>query len=101
MGLRQNRALPIDDCDIAADRCAGKHVFSDGSSTDKVEVEYPIGHRRRRKEGIPVLQAKFAANVQSCFEPQQAEAIVKLLNLDEGLDEMPVSEFMTQLRRKP
>src|SRR6266700_6291573 len=36
--------------------------FTDGTKTDKVEVEYPIGHRRRRAEGIPLLVQKFKSN---------------------------------------
>ena len=72
--------------------------FTDGSRTERIEVEYPIGHRRRREEGIPVLRMKFATNVESCFEAQQAEAIVKLLNRDDGFDDLSVSDFMQQLR---
>ncbi len=41
--------------------------FKDGSATDKVEVEYPIGHRRRRAEGIPVLEEKFKRNLATVF----------------------------------
>ena len=41
--------------------------FTDGSVTEKVEVEYPIGHKRRREEGIPVLLEKFSANLSSQF----------------------------------
>ena len=37
--------------------------FKDGTKTEKVEVEYPIGHRRRRKEGIPILEEKFRRNL--------------------------------------
>jgi 2-methylcitrate dehydratase len=73
--------------------------FTDGSSTDRIEVEYPIGHRRRRAEGIPMLRQKFAANVEACFDAQQAKTVIKLLNLDEGFDEISVSDFMAQLRR--
>ncbi len=42
-------------------------VFKDGTHTDKVAVEYPIGHRRRREEGIPVLESKFRRNLLTCF----------------------------------
>ena len=34
-------------------------VFKDGTATDRIEIEYPIGHRRRRTDGMPVLEAKF------------------------------------------
>ena len=43
--------------------------FKDGSSTEKVVVEYPIGHRRRRAEGMPLLMKKFEANLASRFAP--------------------------------
>jgi 2-methylcitrate dehydratase len=48
--------------------------FRDGSSTDKVEVEYPIGHRRRRAEGIPVLEAKFLAALRTRFPKARPSA---------------------------
>ena len=41
--------------------------FKDGSSTEKIEVEYPLGHRRRRDEGIPVLIDKFKNNLNTIF----------------------------------
>ena len=43
--------------------------FKDGSSTEKVAVEYPIGHRRRRAEGMPLLVKKFETNLASRFAP--------------------------------
>ena len=46
--------------------------FKDGSSTAKVEVEYPLGHRRRRVEGIPLLIQKFRADVATRFSGAQA-----------------------------
>ena len=50
--------------------------FRDGSSTDKVAVEYPIGHRRRRDEGIPLLVAKFEHNLATRFPRSRAETIL-------------------------
>ena len=67
--------------------------FKDGTSTDKVAVEYPIGHRRRRSEGIPLLMQKFAANLASRFAPQQYEAIMNLCNDANSLDGTPVDKF--------
>ncbi len=52
--------------------------FKDGSSTENVVVEYPIGHRRRRAEGMPLLMKKFEANLASRFAPQQCEKILRL-----------------------
>jgi 2-methylcitrate dehydratase len=67
--------------------------FKDGTSTDNVAVEYPIGHRRRRAEGMPLLVQKFAANLASRFAPQQCEAIMRLCNDSTALDATPVDRF--------
>jgi len=49
--------------------------FKDGSSSDKITIEYPIGHRRRREEGIPVLLDKFKQNVLSRFPKMRMQQI--------------------------
>jgi 2-methylcitrate dehydratase len=68
--------------------------FTDGSATEKVVVEYPVGHRRRRAEGMPLLVKKFAANLASRFPPAQCQQIMELC-LDHGkLDRTPVDQFM-------
>ncbi|MEM7543566.1 MAG: bifunctional 2-methylcitrate dehydratase/aconitate hydratase [Pseudomonadota bacterium] len=68
--------------------------FKDGSSTDKVEVEYPVGHRRRRSEGIPLLEAKFLNNLRTRFPEWRCQEIMDLC-LDQGrLEAKPVNEFM-------
>jgi 2-methylcitrate dehydratase len=67
--------------------------FNDGGCTDKVAVEYPIGHRRRRAEAIPLLVEKFKANLASRLAPQWCNKIVDLcLNL-ERLQATPVDQF--------
>ncbi len=53
--------------------------FSDGSSTEKVSIEYPIGHPRRRAEGEPPLLAKFERNLRSRIAPKNADRIFSLL----------------------
>ncbi len=68
--------------------------FKDGTSTDKITVEYPIGHRRRRQEGIPVLQSKFATNIATRFPRQQVKKILALCENQAKLQETPVNEFM-------
>ncbi|RBW49737.1 2-methylcitrate dehydratase [Marinobacter sp. F3R11] len=68
--------------------------FKDGSSTEKVAVEYPIGHRRRRKEGIPLLEEKFKANLATRFPPQQSRRIFELCREQKVLEDMPVEEFV-------
>jgi 2-methylcitrate dehydratase len=72
--------------------------FKDGSKTEKVEVEYPIGHRRRRAEGIPLLVEKFRSNFLAHLPPRQAEPLIDLC-LDAGrLDATPVHEFLDMMR---
>ena len=68
--------------------------FKDGSATEKVEVEYPLGHRRRRAEGIPLLVEKFTANLASRFPARQSEAILELCLDQKRLEDTPVDEFM-------
>lgn len=68
--------------------------FSDGSSTDKVAVEYPIGHRRRRGEGMPVLIDKFARHLATRFPPQRCEEIMSLCRDRQRLEATAVDRFM-------
>lgn len=71
--------------------------FTDGSSTDKVMVEYPVGHRRRRDEGIPLLEAKFRANLDEVFPSERSEEIYELCKDAERLLDTPVNRFMDLL----
>lgn len=71
--------------------------FNDGSSTDKVAIEYPIGHRRRREEGIPVLERKFYSNLQTRFPEWRCQQIMDLCLDQERLETTPVNEFMDML----
>jgi 2-methylcitrate dehydratase len=68
--------------------------FRDGSKTDKVEVEYPLGHRRRRSEGVPQLEAKFRTNLARRFAPKQQQAILTLCQDARRLGQTPVNEFV-------
>jgi len=67
--------------------------FQDRTSTERVAVEYPVGHRRRRAEGMPLLVKKFEANLASRFAPEQCEAIMGLCNDSTALDASPVDQF--------
>jgi 2-methylcitrate dehydratase len=71
--------------------------FKDGSSTEQVVVAYPLGHKFRRAEGIPLLQAKFARNVKTRFPGKQAKAIVEICNDKAAFEKLPVNEFMALL----
>ena len=68
--------------------------FKDGSATAKMEVEYPLGHRRRRAEGIPLLVMKFQENLTTRLQPDQAKAIMEVCQDRKRLDAMPADEFM-------
>lgn len=71
--------------------------FKDGTQTEKVEVEFPIGHRRRRSEGIAVLQQKFADNLATRFPAARVKQIVAVYQQPQQLDATPVNEFMDRL----
>ena len=68
--------------------------FKDGTHTEKMAVEYPLGHRRRRKEGIPLLEAKFRTNLARRFPEKQREAILEVCGNQARLEAMPVREFV-------
>lgn len=68
--------------------------FADGSKTRRIVVEYPLGHRRRRKEGIPVLIEKFEAALATRFAPRQGERISNVCHDPAQLQAMPVDRFM-------
>ena len=67
--------------------------FRDGTSTRRAIAEYPLGHRRRRAEGIPLLIEKFKTNLARRFPAKQSQAIVALCMDPARLHATPVSEF--------
>jgi len=69
--------------------------FKDGSSTENVIVDYPIGHKRRRKEGIPVLLKKCEHNCATQFNQEMVARIMSACQDQHNLEAMPVSEFVT------
>ncbi len=68
--------------------------FTDGSSTELVSIDYPIGHRRRRPEGVPVLLEKFAAAISGHLPAHRVARIRALAAAPATLDNMPAHEFM-------
>jgi 2-methylcitrate dehydratase len=68
--------------------------FDDGSRLDEVVCEYPIGHRLRRADGIPLLEAKFRTNLARRFPPKQQEAILRVSLDQAALEAMPVHEYV-------
>ncbi len=68
--------------------------FKDGTCTEKVQIDYPIGHQRRRAEGIPLLIKKFESNAHAIFAKQDVEKQLALFLEQDVLEAMPVNEFM-------
>ncbi len=70
--------------------------FNDGKSLKEVVCEYPIGHKRRRKEGIPLLEAKFRTNLARRFPKKQQDRILAVSLDQRALEAMPVHEYVDQ-----
>ena len=71
--------------------------FDDGSHTEKVEINYPVGHKRRRQEGIPLLKQKFEENLATLFPQERCQKITKLLKSQSELENTAVDNFMELL----
>ena len=68
--------------------------FADGTRTERVAIDYPIGHRRRRAEGIPELVAKFERSLATRFGAKQCAAIAAACVDQDRFEELPVEDFM-------
>ena len=68
--------------------------MNDGEVLDEVVVEYPVGHARRRSEGIPLLEAKFGINLARQFPEKQQQAILRVSLAQQELEAMPVHEYL-------
>jgi 2-methylcitrate dehydratase len=75
--------------------------FKDGSATEKVAVEYPIGHRRRRAEAIPLLIKKFEASMNSRLAPPWSKKIIDVCLDLAALRATPVDELMDMFAVQP
>ncbi|CAM3958719.1 bifunctional 2-methylcitrate dehydratase/aconitate hydratase [Bordetella tumulicola] len=69
-------------------------VFNDGTRFDEVTCEYPIGHKRRRQEGIPLLETKFRTNLARIFPAKQQARILDASLDQQRLENMPVHEYV-------
>lgn len=99
MKVKENKRFTRDYYD-ADKRYIGNAVqvfFKDGTATPRVEVEYPIGHRRRREEGIPVLVDKFERSLENKLTEQQFSALRELCADQTRLEATPVDEFVALL----
>lgn len=71
--------------------------YADGSESERVQIDYPVGHRRRREEGIPLLQEKFRQTMKMHYPARQAERMTAWI---EGMDEMimrPVDQMLDEM----
>ena len=71
--------------------------FTDGSSTDKVVVDYPVGHRRRRDEGIPLLKEKFERYLRGRVSPKHADRVLGICEDQASFEQTSVDEMMSLL----
>ena len=81
----------------AAKRSIGNSVrvfFRDGTTTERIAVEYPVGHRRRRAEGIPLLLAKFEKNLRGRIATGEADEILKVCSDRQRIEATSVDRFM-------
>jgi 2-methylcitrate dehydratase len=101
MIVRENKSF-TEQYYAADKRCIGNAVqvfFRDGSSTPRVQCDFPIGHRRRRAQGIPLLVRKFQASVAGHFPAAQSAKIEALFADRTRLEAMPVHEFVSVMVR--
>ncbi|HXS80330.1 MAG TPA: MmgE/PrpD family protein, partial [Gammaproteobacteria bacterium] len=68
--------------------------FADGTRTERAAIDYPIGHRRRRAEGIPQLVTKFERNLATLFDAKQRAAIATACADQDRFEALPVEDFM-------
>lgn len=71
--------------------------FKDGSKTDRIEIEYPIGHRRRRKDGFSLIEAKMEEYLKGHYSAGQTDKIIALMSSQELLENMKLTDFMAVL----
>jgi 2-methylcitrate dehydratase len=68
--------------------------FHDGTWTPRIEIEYPLGHRRRRAEAVPLLREKFRANATTRFDVERVNDQEKLFETQE-VGKMPIDRFLS------
>jgi len=96
MTVRENKQFSIDylDPDKRAIGNAIQIQFKDGTTSDRVEINYPVGHRRRRQEGIPLLLEKFKNSLTTRFDATQVDRIISLCDGENILESVSVDAFM-------
>jgi 2-methylcitrate dehydratase len=74
--------------------------FQDGNSSERIEIEYPVGHRCRRQEGIPLLLEKFKRNLATRFAKDKVNQIFSICEEQANLESIAVNEFVDEWIRK-
>jgi 2-methylcitrate dehydratase len=98
MQVRENTAFTADYFDPEK-RGIGNAIqvfFQDGSSSERIKILYPIGHRRRRADGIPLLVEKFRSAIGSHFDAAHAKEIDAVCASQDELESMPVPDFLDE-----
>ncbi|MDH3400400.1 MAG: bifunctional 2-methylcitrate dehydratase/aconitate hydratase [Chromatiales bacterium] len=101
MEVRENEGFTRDYYD-AGKRYIGNAVqvfFKDGTASERIEVQFPIGHPRRREEGIPLLVKKFETSIRDRLTGGQFSALTALCSSQAGLESTPVNQFMALMVR--
>jgi 2-methylcitrate dehydratase len=99
--VRENATFTRDYYDLEK-RFIGNAVqafFKDGTSTQRVEVSVPIGHRLRRTEGLPLLEEKFRASMEPKLSPDRLAELDRLCHDPPRLHATPVDQFMSLIAR--
>lgn len=68
-------------------------IFSDATATNRIEIEYPLGHPRRRQEALPVIQEKYRSNLSAHLPKQQCDDLSQWIEQADCFDNLPVHEF--------
>jgi 2-methylcitrate dehydratase PrpD len=71
--------------------------FKDGTATDNIVVDYPVGHRRRREEGIPLLKEKFERYLRGRINQNSAQQLLDLCSDQNAFESATVDEVMSLL----
>lgn len=99
MHIKEDKQFSKDYLD-AEKRSIGNSVqvyFKDGTHTKKVSIEYPLGHPRRRKDGIPALYKKFEENLAKHYPENTVKKLIDLFKDQDELEKMPVNELLDMM----
>lgn len=96
MRIKENKSYSIDYLDPQKRSIANAITiqFTDGTKTERIAIDYPLGHPRRRNEGIPLLFQKFEANLSSKYASEKVAQIKDLFLNHERLRKMPVNTLI-------